>query len=139
MMGTLDRLQKSLLEYLLSVSDLKYASIYAEGFGNPERHEKARGLQVEIISPLPKAASKFAAGPTFSEVEISVEVRRQNEIASHVPSMATTAEIISRAVHNWSPPIESGYGKISLAEVSPWERISKDKVLIKFKAQSVLL
>ncbi len=138
-MGTLDRLQKSMVEYLMSISDLKYASIYAEGLGNPERSEKARGLQIEIISPLPKAASKFAAGPTFSEVEISVEVRRQNEIASHVPTLSTTAEIISRALHNWVPPIESGYGKISLSAVSPWERLSKECVAIKFKAQSVLL
>ena len=104
-MGTLERLQKAVLEYLRSLSDLKYASIYAEGGNNPAREEKACGLQVEILSPLPKAASKFAAGPTFSEVEISLEVCRQNEIARSAPSITTTAEIISRALHNWIPPI----------------------------------
>ena len=138
-MGTLERLQKAVLEYLRSLSDLKYASIYAEGGNNPARAEKACGLQVEILSPLPKAASKFAAGPTFSEVEISLEVCRQNEIARSAPSITTTAEIISRALHNWIPPIECGYGKVSLAAESPWERKGKESVAIKFNVQSALL
>lgn len=138
-MGTLERLQKSILDYLRCMSDLKYASIYAEGDGNPARAEKAQGLQVEIFSPLPKTASKFAAGPTFSEVEILLEVRRQNGIARCAPSLVTTAEILSRALHNWSPPIESGYGKISLSAESPWTRTEKGGVIIRFNAQSVLL
>ncbi|MFR6032548.1 MAG: hypothetical protein ACLUKN_04835 [Bacilli bacterium] len=54
-------------------------------------------------------------------------------------SITTTAEIISRALHNWIPPIECGYGKVSLAAESPWERKGKESVAIKFNVQSVLL
>ena len=141
-MGTLERLQKYALEYLRGLSDLKYADIRAENFSPLPESGKAEGMRVEILCPVPLAASKYAAGPTFSDVELSVRVTRDDAVAMRAPSTLTACEILSRALHNWTPPAECGYGKITLAPNSPWTREASapnsTRFVIKFKAQSVL-
>ena len=141
-MGTLERLQKSMLAYLRGLADLKHADIYAEGFENEARTGKAEGLCVEIQMPMPVAASKYAAGPTFSGVEISVSVLRYRTIAAKAPSLLTVCEMLSRALHNWNPPLECGYGKVCLSQNNPWKRAdapqNSSRITLQFNAQSVL-
>lgn len=136
-MGTLERLQKSITEYLRTLSDLRFADIYAELI-DIEKPTKAEGMSIRILSPIPLRASKYTVGPTFSDVEISIEITREKYIAMNQPSLLTSAEILSRALHRWSPPIESGFGSLTLSENNPWEKVSANVIRITFKTQSVL-
>ncbi len=136
-MGTLERLQKSVTEYLRGIGDLRFADISAEKL-EKDLSEKAEGLKVLVLSPIPQRASKYAAGPTFSAVALSIAITQDNAVANYPTSLITSAEIISRALHFWTPPIESGYGKLSLSESSPWQRVSDNTICITFNTQSVL-
>lgn len=135
-MGTLERLQNSAFEYLRSVADLSYADIKKNG--SPDLGGKAEGLRIDIMRPLPLAASKYAAGPTFSEVELRIRIVRDDDIAARAPSLLTSAEIVSRAMHNWLPPASCGYGRTTLAQQRPWAFGKNSDVEIILKAQSVL-
>lgn len=141
-MGTLEKLQKSLLDHLQSLADLNCADIYAEGRNVHARGGKAEGMKVEILMPMPTSASKYAAGPTFSDVDVFVEVVCDGTLATNPPSLLTVCEIISRTLHKWTPPLECGYGKMTLAQNAPWKRgdagNGKTKITLKFNAQSVL-
>jgi len=138
-MGTLERLQKYIYDYLRGINDLKYAAVNKESEINLSPVGSDEGLDINVMFPIPQKASKFAAGPTFSEVEICLEVRRQDVIAARAPSMLTVCEIVSRALHNWTPPLETGYGRITLSQNQPWEKMSADTIKIRFNVQSVLL
>ncbi len=137
-MGSLEKLQKSVAEYLIGIGDLRFADISAEDC-NLNLSGKAEGMKIKVLSPCPQKVSKYAAGPTFSKVEISVEIKRDFSTASRQPSLTTTAEIISRALHHWNPPVESGYGKLSLSESAPWEKSKDESITVNFNAQSVLI
>lgn len=136
-MGTLERLQKSIAEYLRSLSDLRFADIYAELVDSKESG-KAEGMKISVLLPMPLKASKYTVGPTFSDVEISLEIYRDNHIAMNQPSLLTASEIVSRALHRWTPPIESGFSTLFLSENKPWEKESQNNIRITFKTQSVL-
>lgn len=134
-MGTLESLQNSIYERLRGASDLRLADIKKEG--SDDDGGKANGLRITVARPLPKTASKYAAGPTFSEVELRVDVSRSDPIAANAPSLLSAAETVSKSLHNWTPPLACGYGRISLAPQYPW--ISKDgKIAVILNAQSVL-
>lgn len=134
-MGTLESLQNSIYERLRGASDLRLADIKKEG--SDDGGGKANGLRITVARPLPKTASKYAAGPTFSEVELRVDVSRSDPIAANAPSLLSAAETVSKSLHNWTPPLACGYGRISLAPQYPW--ISKDgKIAVILNAQSVL-
>lgn len=134
-MGTLESLQNSIYERLRGASDLRLADIKKEG--SVDYGGKANGLRITVARPLPKTASKYAAGPTFSEVELRVDVSRSDPIAANAPSLLSAAETVSKSLHNWTPPLACGYGRISLAPQYPW--ISEDgKIAIILNAQSVL-
>ncbi len=134
-MGTLESLQNSIYERLRGASDLRLADIKKEGADDDGG--KANGLRITVGRPLPKTASKYAAGPTFSEVELRVEVSRSDTIAANTPSLLSAAETVSKSLHNWTPPLACGYGRLSLSPQYPW--ISKDgKISIILNAQSVL-
>lgn len=135
-MGTLERLQNSIFEFLRGINDLRFADIKKDTLR--DLNGKAEGLRINIVSPLPKSASKYAAGPTFSEVEIAVEISRDDNVAVRAPSLLTSAEMVSRAFHNWTPPVNCGFGRISLAAQNPWEKSRPDKIKIIFNAQSIL-
>ena len=135
-MGNLERLQRSVVELLRSVSDLRLADIKAED--SDDNAGKAEGLRVTVLSPLPRAASRYAAGPVFSEVEISVEISRDKSIAARAPSIISAAENVSRALHNWSPPVACGYGRVYLSQENPWLADGPSKIRIILNAQSVL-
>lgn len=101
----------------------------------------AEGLEIKVLRPIPLSASKYAAGPTFSDVEIRVETIRSKFAAPNAPSLLTACEIVSRALHGANAPIECGYGRIALSESSPWKEESEsqsDKITIRFRVQSVL-
>ncbi len=136
-MGTLEKLQKSIIEYLMGIGDLRFADVSAED-STFNLAGKSEGMKIKVLSPTPLKVSKYAAGPTFSKVGISIEIKRDKNISTRQPSLTTTAEIISRAFHHWEPPVESGYGKLSLAETSPWEKVIDNSITINFNAQSVL-
>ena len=136
-MGTLERLQKSISEYLRSLSDLRFADIYAELL-DYEEAGKAEGMKIHILMPTPLKASKYTIGPTFSDVSIAIEITRDRLIAMNQPSLLTAGEIVSRALHRWNPPIESGFGSLTLAENNPWKKESANTICITFKTQSVL-
>jgi len=136
-MGTLSRLQKSAAQYLRSLSELRRADIFAENI-DPEEGGKAEGMRVVVMSPVPVRASKYAAGPAFSEVEISVEISRDDSNATRAPSVLDAAEAVSRALHFWTPPLESGYGKLSMSDTHAWLRTGKSSIRTTFKTQSVL-
>ena len=134
-MGTLESLQNSIYERLRGASDLRLADIKKEGADDDGG--KANGLRITVERPLPKNASKYAAGPTFSEGEPRVEVSRADPIAANAPSLLSAAESVSKSLHNWTPPLACGYGRMTLAPQYPW--ISKDgKISIILNAQSVL-
>ena len=94
------------------------------------------------MKPMPTSASKYAAGPTFSNVELRVEAERAKFAAPNAPSLLTACEIVSRALHGANAPVECGYGRISLAENSPWSESKcgsqSEKITMRFCAQSVL-
>ena len=52
-MGNLERLQRSVVELLRSVSDLRLADIKAED--SDDNAGKAEGLRVTVLRPLPRA------------------------------------------------------------------------------------
>ena len=57
--------------------------------------------------------------------------------AANAPSLLSAAETVSKSLHNWTPPLACGYGRMTLAPQYPW--ISKDgKISIILNAQSVL-
>ncbi len=140
-MGTLERLQRSIFKYLLGMADLRCADIFAEAIDSSTASQSAKGLKIIVREPMPLKASKYAAGPTFSEVEVCVDISRDFRISSGAPSLLTMAEILSRSLHKWLPPMECGYGRITLSDNIPWS-FSQDgqtkKISVKFKAQSVL-
>ena len=136
-MGTLERLQKSIAEYLRSLSDLRFADVYAQLL-DFEEAGKAEGMKIRVLLPMPLKASKYAIGPTFSDVEITIEITRDTYIAMNQPTILTASEIVSRALHRWSPPIESGFSTLVLAENKPWQKIDSNNINITFKTQSVL-
>ena len=136
-MGTLERLQKSISEYLRSLSDLRFADIYADML-DFEESGKAEGMKIRILLPMPIKASKYTIGPTFSDVEVSIEIQREHLIAMNQPSLLTASEIVSRALHRWTPPIQSGFSSLLLSENNPWKMDGNNKIRITFKTQSVL-
>ena len=57
--------------------------------------------------------------------------------AANAPSLLSAAETVSKSLHNWTPPLACGYGRMTLAPQYPW--ISKDgKISIILNAQSDL-
>lgn len=62
-MGTLESLQNSIYERLRGASDLRLADIKKEGANDDGG--KANGLRITVGRPLPKNASKYAAGRRF--------------------------------------------------------------------------
>lgn len=142
--GEIDKLQEAVTKRLVSLGEFAVADISAEGAKLFENGAgKACGVAIVVKIPMPLESSKYAAGPVFSKVGIRILARRDDGIARHSPSMATIAESVTRALHNWSAPIECGYAKLSLSEKNPWEAASKDfspstSLIINFTAQSVL-
>ena len=140
-MGTLERLQNAVCEILSAINDLKFACVRLQNdFSDAEG--SAEGLEIKVLRPIPLSASKYAAGPTFSDVDVCVEVVCDGTLATNPPSLLTVCEIISRTLHKWTPPLECGYGKMTLAQNAPWKRgdagNGKTKITLKFNAQSVL-
>lgn len=146
MKGSLDKLQSAVAERIRSLADIAKASVCSEcvdetfgEFGNGE------GLEILVKIPMPVEASKYAAGPVFSKVKIEVLVERNANIAANAPSMAFTCECISKILHAWAPPENSGYGKLFIAGNPPWSRGAesagggkKFSMSLFFEAQSVL-
>ena len=67
-MGTLERLQKAVCEILSSINDLKFACVRIQNdFSDAEG--SAEGLEIKVLRPIPLSASKYAAGPTFSDAK----------------------------------------------------------------------
>lgn len=127
---------------LQAVGDLRFATIRQQNDYSDSESGSAEGLEIRVLRPLPTAASKYAAGPTFSAVELRVEVTRTKYTAQNAPSLLTACEIVSRALHGVNAPLECGYGRISLVEISPWTESKSDsqseKITMRFCAQSVL-
>ena len=99
------------------------------------------GPRNKSAQAIPLSASKYAAGPTFSDVELRVETIRSKFAAPNAPSLLTACEIVSRALHGANAPLECGYGRIALSESSPWKEEAEsqsDKITIHFRVQSVL-
>lgn len=142
-MGTLERLQNAVFDILKSLGDLKFATIVKQSdFPDTESAADAEGVCIRVLRPLPTAASKYAAGPTFANVELRVETERAKYTAENAPSLLTVCEIVSRALHGHNAPLECGYGRISLCENTPWNEgktsSQSDKITVRFNVQSVL-
>ena len=141
-MGTLERLQNGVCEILKAIGDLRFATIRTQNDYLDSDGNSAEGLEVRVMRPMPISASKYAAGPTFSAVELRIEVTRAKYTAQNAPSLLTSCEIISRALHGVNAPVECGYGRIALAENSPWDESKTDsqseKINLRFCVQSVL-
>ena len=115
MKSSLEILRDTIRDHLRSIGDLKCADIYSDCDG-PVRGGKALGIDICVVSPMPTKVSKYAAGTTFSEVEIAVRVLRHNDIASRVPGEIFFCEMVSRSLHNWIPPLKCGYGKVVIID-----------------------
>lgn len=137
-MGSLEKIQSCVYDRLSAVFELRYAAVDVESDSIDAVAASPEGLHVRVCSPIPLKASKYAAGPTFSEVEIRIRIKRDARIATRAPSLSSVSEAVSRELHNWVAPSESGYGRFSLSENSPWEFKGDGCVEIKFKVQSVL-
>lgn len=141
MKSSLEILRDTIRDHLRSIGDLKCADIYSDCDG-PVRGGKALGIDICVVSPMPTKVSKYAAGTTFSEVEIAVRVLRHNDIASRVPGEIFFCEMVSRSLHNWTPPLKCGYGKVVLAETSPWKTLESSEmsslIELTFKTQSLV-
>lgn len=102
-MGTLERLQNAVCEILSGINDLKFACVRVQNdFSDAEG--SAEGLEIKVLRPIPLSASKYAAGPTFSDVELRVETIRSKFAAPNAPSLLTACEIVSRALHGANAP-----------------------------------
>lgn len=142
--GQLDKLQEAIAKRLASASDLALADIYTDASKPLERQfSKASGVKITVEVPMPISASKYAAGPVFSKVAISVLVERNETSAIHSPSLAGLCECVTKLLHNWTAPLESCYGKIAISAENPW-RVREVKaqntaaISVNFIAQSVL-
>lgn len=141
-MCTLERLQKGIYNMLRGISDIKFADVCFESDGEIFEGSNAEGLQIRILRPMPIKASKYSAGPTFSDVEIRIDISRAKHTSRNTPSLLTVCEIVSRVLHGWNVPLECGYGRLELCDNSPWSAVSTtesvEKITVRFRTQSVL-
>lgn len=141
MQGCLLKLQKAVLEKLRSAAELSFAAISAE---NPsdflEPKSSDRPCEISVLMPIPMEASKYSAGPVFSKVALQVEIKCEPTRMGECPSVLSAAEAVTRTLHFWSIPPESGYSRLSLSESSPWTRSSKNAsiITVNFTACAVL-
>lgn len=141
-MGALESLQNAVCEMLRSLNGLKFAYIRAGNGLSEAETGSPEGVEIRVLRPMPLSASKYAAGPAFSDVELRVETERSKFAAPNAPSLLSACETVSRALHGAVAPAECGYGRISLAENSPWSEsecgTQSEKITMRFRAQSVL-
>lgn len=76
-MGTLERLQNSIFEFLRGINDLRFADIKKDTLRR--LNGKAEGLQHKHRFAAAKIGLQIRRGPTFSEVEIAVEISRRRQ------------------------------------------------------------
>ena len=140
----IEKLQQAVARRLLSIGDFATADIIMESAKIPEvKTASARGLRITVKVPMPQSASKYAAGPVFAKVGLQLLIERDDAVAKHSPSIAAVAESATRALHNWIAPAECGYGKVQIAQNSPWLRADAKSanlsaILVNFTTQSVL-
>ncbi len=141
MEGCLIKLQNAIVRRLRSVSGLSFASVSGENpadFIEPKHFDRA--CEICVLMPEPSEASLYSAGPVFSKVSVGVRVRCEPTRMGECPSVLTAAETVTRSLHFWSVPPESGYSRISLAGTSPWVRESghSSTITVNFTACAVL-
>jgi len=140
--STLEKLQRAVFERLRALPELKSADICARGLSPLPDGGRGECSKIEVCAPFPTAASKYTAGPAFSEVSMSIAVSRDNLSSAGAPSALSLAEVVSENLHNWLAPAETGYGRMSLCENAPWQEIKSppnvSAMAINFKIQSVL-
>lgn len=141
----IEKLQEAIGRRLLLTGDFATANIYLEStkLGNLKTNNSACGVKITVRVPIPQSASKYAAGPVFSKVNLQVLIERDDAIARHTPSIASIAESVTLALHNWTAPADCGYGKVRISETQPWQRLESKQsqtslMLVNFTTQSVL-
>ncbi|MBR4598106.1 MAG: hypothetical protein IKO42_06910 [Opitutales bacterium] len=140
----IEKLQEAVARRLLSIGDFAVADIAMESAKAPAiKTASACGVRITVKIPMPQSASKYAAGPVFSKVNLQILIERDDSAAKHSPSICAIAESATRALHNWIAPAECGYGKVQIAQTSPWARAETKSanlsaLVLNFTTQSVL-
>ncbi len=141
----IEKLQEAVGRRLVLTGDFATANIYLESakLGNLKTSNSACGVKITVRVPMPQSASKYAAGPVFSKVNLQILIERDDAIARHTPSIAAIAESVTIALHNWTAPAECGYGKVHISTSQPWQRLENKNsqistMLVHFTTQSVL-
>ena len=141
----IEKLQEAVGRRLLLAGDFETANIYLESAkpGNLKSGNSACGVKITVRVPMPQSASKYAAGPVFSKVDLQILIERDDAVAKHTPSIASIAESVTLALHNWTAPADCGYGKVRISEQHPWQRVENKNMqtsamLVNFSTQSVL-
>lgn len=140
-MSYLQSLQNFVSEQLKTSAALKCAQITVEKFEFVEEFSNTNGLRISVGIPVPSRVSKYSAGAIFADVAFEIKLLKKN-ISAAAPALLSLCECACKCLHNWTPPVESGYGKISIVENSPWKIEKSDAnetlVCVKFHAQSLL-
>lgn len=140
-MSHLEKLQKFILAKIRADGFLTSSQTEIEQLGQSKDFSTSDGICVEVGIPMPRRISKYSAGAIFAEIEFEIRVKKLGSINAS-RGVLEICEFISRSINFWTPPVESGYGKIFLREESAW-RIAKNdanscELVISFRAQSLL-
>ena len=141
----IEKLQEAVGRRLMLAGDFATANIYLESArpGNLKAGNSSCGVKITVRVPMPQSASKYAAGPVFSKVDLQILIERDDAVAKHPPSIAAIADSVTLAIHNWTAPADCGYGKVRISESRPWQRAESkspqiSSMLVNFSTQSVL-
>lgn len=95
----IEKLQEAVGRRLLLTGDFATANIYLESAkpGNLKSGNSACGVKITVRVPMPQSASKYAAGPVFSKVDLQILIERDDAVAKHTPSIASIAESVTLA------------------------------------------
>ncbi len=141
MKSRLELFQKLISDRLKSDGHLCQAQICSCGLDGVGDFLKNDGILILVGVPIPIRVSKYNIGAMFSEISFQVKVNKA-EISASTPSVVAVCERICKLLNGWETPAESGYGKINLAENTPWKIERADSnaaaVSISFNVQSML-
>jgi len=141
MEGSLDALERAVLERLRGMAELTFANVVPEdlrGFYQSEMSDRA--CTVKVLMPQPCEASEFSDSPVFSKVAIGVKISADLARAPECPSLLEVAEIVSKALHFWSGPSRCGYAQLRLNTANPWTRSGKsgETITVNFVASATI-
>ena len=124
MLSVFEKLQDAVVTRLKRRSDMDGIPVLARRSGSISAKIKENvascGLCVVVMPPRPKDISTSATTPVFTQVTLSVHVI-ESVFQTHSGGDAmSVAEVVSRALQAWTPPVAGITAQLSLNSDDAW-------------------